>query len=394
VRDEYAIPPLRDLSGDRLAMRKRHLVAEIAHRSQPRRVPTRAVVVLAAAFVLVVVGTATAFAVRSLILSISSAIEGSPVWSPDGKRIAYIVSSDGRDDLYVMNADGSAQRQLIGNADSAAWSPDGRKLAFVRHFGVPYRSKIYGGSDVYVADAGGGGLRKLPHTAWSSFVWLPDGRLAIAKAMGCPPCSGNNELWVMNADGSGRRLVASGFPLGRFDWSPDGQSIVFERFDQRDRRDHIYVMAADGSGRRWLADGTRPLWSPRGEVITFLADRTDALWRINADGSGRRKLTGTAGVYAVNGSQGYSWSPDGRKIVFTASRFPVDMRDTEVYVMNADGSGQRNLTRHHGADDLAAWSPDGRKIAFTSDRSGTWEIHVMNADGSGQRNLSRPGGTG
>ena len=67
----------------------------------------------------------------------------------------------------------------------------------------------------------------------------------------------------------------------------------------------------------------------------------------------------------------------------------------EVYVMNADGSGKRNLTRNPGNDGPrgwgANWSPDGRKITFVSDRDGAYEVYVMNADGSGQRRLTHRG---
>ena len=57
--------------------------------------------------------------------------------------------------------------------------------------------------------------------------------------------------------------------------------------------------------------------------------------------------------------------------------------------MNANGSGQRNLTRNPAYDANPTWSPDGRKIAFVSNRDGSYQVHVMNADGSGQRRLAQ-----
>jgi TolB protein len=62
--------------------------------------------------------------------------------------------------------------------------------------------------------------------------------------------------------------------------------------------------------------------------------------------------------------------------------------------MNADGSGQRNLTRNPAYDADPAWSPDGRKLAFVSNRGGRYEVYVMNADGSGQRMLMQRGASG
>ena len=104
---------------------------------------------------------------------------------------------------------------------------------------------------------------------------------------------------------------------------------------------------------------------------------------MNADGSGQRRLTRDP---ARDG--GPDWSLDGRQIVFSR-----EWKDghREIYVMNADGSRQRSLTRSRSSFG-PAWSPDGRKIVFFSDRAGNDEIYIMNADGSEQRRLTRDPG--
>src|SRR6187455_2192730 len=80
-----------------------------------------------------------------------------------------------------------------------------------------------------------------------------------------------------------------------------------------------------------------------------------------------------------------AWSPDGRKLAFVSERDG----NAEIYVMNADGSEQENLTRQPSSDSHPSWSRDGRKLAFVSRRDGNAEIYVMNADGSGLSNLTR-----
>ena len=82
--------------------------------------------------------------------------------------------------------------------------------------------------------------------------------------------------------------------------------------------------------------------------------------------------------------QAPAWSPDGRKIAFASERDG----NSEIDLMNADGSGQWNLTRNLAYDGDPAWSPGGQKITFVSNRDGRYEVYVMNADGSGQRRLT------
>jgi Tol biopolymer transport system component len=333
-----------------------------------------------------------------------------PAWSRDGRTIVFVSWRDGNGEVYAMNPDGSSPRNLTQHPAKdirPAWSPDGRTIAFA--------SRRDGNSELYVMNADGSGKRNLTRDRASDDypTWSPDGRKIAflrgrlqSRTMDVSTwhpqpanCSGSPrrcvfrwysyQLYVMNADGSGlRRLTRNTVGTYRLVWSPDGRTIYFGR----------YLVSTDGSGARRLPYiPLSVVWSPDGRRIAFVGNRSgnrlpgqlgpcckanSDIYVMNADGSGSRRLTHSA-AYDVEPA----WSPDGRKIAFQSTKRIGGNR--EIYVMNADGSGKRNLTRHPARDVRPSWSPDGRRIAFVSDRDGRLEAHVMNADGSGQRSLAQ-----
>jgi hypothetical protein len=143
-------------------------------------------------------------------------------------------------------------------------------------------------------------------------------------------------------------------------------------------------MNADGSNQINLTNSRTeegPAFSPDGSKIAFVSSRNGnfEIYVMNADGSGQTRLTNNPA-----NDIDPSFSPDGSKIAFVSRRDG----NFEIYVMNADGSGQTRLTNNPGFDSAPSFSPDGSKIAFLSNRDGNLEIYVMNADGSGQTRLT------
>ncbi len=184
----------------------------------------------------------------------------------------------------------------------------------------------------------------------------------------------------MQANGTRQQQVTHLGGVATFpDFAPDGTNIAFGGARPGDADMDIFVVNADGSGLVRLTtapgDDQYPAWSPDGRSIVFVSTRTGSgqVWLMNADGSNQRQLT----FDTSDKDQVPDWKPDGTQIAYECA--------PAICVMNADGSDQRQLTTPSGQEDDfgPAWSPDGRQIAFVRFRNDAdRNVYIMNADGS------------
>jgi TolB protein len=267
---------------------------------------------------------------------------------------------------------------FAGSAGAQAASPGANgKLAFA--------SNRSGQNEIYVANADGSGRVALG-AAGSAPQWSPDGsRIAFGSNR-----DGNAEIYVMNGDGSGQtRLTFNSTYDSRPQWTADGTRLIFTRIV--DGNWEIFRMNADGSDQVDLTNDPAVDWSqatsPHGKRIAFTREENGVghLFVMTEDGNGLQRLTNTSGYDAYP-----SFSPRGNQLLFQRDQ----AGSSDLWVVGANG-GETQLT-HKGASEYiinGSWSPDGAKIVYTSCALVTFsacKLHVMNADGSGDVEISTP----
>ncbi len=294
-------------------------------------------------------------------------------WSPDGKRLVFQSTRDGRDcdQIYIMNADGSGVRMVStgkGRTTCGYFLPDNKTFVYAStHLGgagcppPPDRSKgyvwpVYPTYDLFVATDSGQILRQLTkepgYDAEVTVNWKD--RKLVYTSM----ASGDLDLWSMNLDGSNKKQLTHevGYDGGGV-FSRDGKKLVW-------RGNHPKTPEALEAYKKLLADNlTTPM-----KMELYLAD---------ADGKNVKQLTNYGCA-----SFAPTFSPDGRKILFSSNKNRCDSREFELFLMDTDGNNVEQVTSFGGFTAFPEFSPDGKQIVFISDRNAKqrYEFNVFVAD--------------
>ena len=301
-------------------------------------------------------------------------LRANPVsFSPDGRQFCFIRFTPGNEAaLMIAGADGAGERKLLAHSSTGtirftAWSPDGKRIAYAAEDYATNQSTVF---EAQVAD---GAARPLTERRWlriNGLSWLPDGSGLLLLAP--PGHEFVNQVWQLSyPDGEARRLTND---LNDYEWmslTADSKTLAVVNVKEEA---NIWIAPADDVSRaRPVTSDTGVLelglaWTPDGRVVYHSeAGGNDDIWIMNADGTGRKQLTSDARV-----NQGPAVSPDGSHIVFLSDR----TGSPHLWRMNLDGSDQRQLTDGPGGEQTPQFSPDGRWLVYrtTLGRPTVWRM--------------------
>ena len=292
-------------------------------------------------------------------------------FSHDGKRIIFQSTREGRscDQQFVMNVDGSNVRRVStgsGKTTCGYFFAGDQKIFFASTHAVDTTCPP----------------RPDPS---KGYVWRLD----------------PYDIYTANADGSSlTRLTSYGVYTAEGTLSPDGKTIVFTSLKDGDL--DIYTMGADGSNVRRLTNSPGydggAFFSPDGNHIVYRAwhPRDTALanyrellnqrlvrpnrmeiWIMDADGSNQHQITNLGGANFAP-----YYTPDGKRIIFSSNYKNPRSRNFDLYLVNLDGTGLEQVTTHPEFDGFPMFSPDGKQLVWAANRSGAsvGELNIYIAD--------------
>lgn len=313
----------------------------------------------------------------------------SPRISPDGEQIIYTRRfrdpvEDGWDsELWIMNADGTRHRFLT-EGSSPRWSPDGGRIAYLAE-GKPEGTQVFvRWMDQEGAESQVTRLEESP----SNIRWSPDGERIAFQARVPEPLDPMFAIDMPDRP-AGAEWADDPHVEDRINYSADGVGFL-PRGHQ-----HLFVVSAEGGSPRQVTHGdwdhTSPEWTPDGQRLVFHSLREEDAYRarrqrevydVDVESGEIRQLTDISGPHGNPAP-----SPDGRHIAFTGHDFTEDtFYENELYVMDADGGGVRELAAElDRAPRSAQWAPDNTGVYFTAEKDGHRHVFFAPLEGGYQQ---------
>jgi len=380
------------------------------------------------------------FGAEPLRLTEDPGDEAFPVWSPDGREIAFVRLDESRGAIYVVPSLGGRVRKLtdlvgfVSEYPNLSWSPDGRSLAFSEQTAESQPARIVALS---LETLGKETLTSPPEGIGGDFSpeFSPDGR-QIAFVRRESSTWGITDVWVQTvSDSEARPLTSDRYrACAGLAWTQDGEELVFSTdpwgpgrvlqvgvtggdaepvlgvgvssaYASIQGNRMVHRQATNVPANIWRIPGPKssatdrtpemflsssaidlqPVVSPDGTQVAFTSARSGSMniWVAEDDGSRPRQLIGFE-----SGSGTPAWSPDGLQIAFDS----FETGSFDIWIMDAEGGVPRQLTFEPSEDGTPSWSSDGRWLYFHSDRSGDSQIWKIPADGGEALQVTQGGG--
>jgi len=318
------------------------------------------------------------------------------IFSPDGDFVYYVATDRNSisSNLYSIDVLGGSARKLISNVTSAVTlSPDGQSVAFIRNMAD------VGEDVVIVADVTGSNerkiaARKLPNF-FGSVTWSPKGNSIVCAAGSFVPSYNTYLIEIRLDDPKEKQISSRNWPsMGDIAWVPDSSGLVFTASDPdssgSDSQQVWYVRYPEGEARRITNNDLNSyrgvsVTSDSKRLVTLQSASTCNLWVAN--NSDWNQPTQVTTGSRLDGRNGVAFMTDGQ-VVYSASAGG----NMDLWVMNADGSNQRQLTANSRNNTQPVVTRDGRYVVFSSDRSGTSNIWRVDQDGTNPRQLTSGSG--
>jgi serine/threonine protein kinase len=313
-------------------------------------------------------------------------IFGQSTFSPDGNYIYYLSAERGRVPvLYQVPVLGGTSKKLLENVSRISFSPDGKRFAFERR----YASE--GEDAVIVVNADGTGeqklaVRKNPDFFLAGTAWSPDGQIIACVVGGFTGGYYRSIAVIKVSDGSQKILTSHKWnDVERPAWLPDGSGVVATAQERLGDQYQLWQISYPEGDARTLTNDLSDyhlvsLSADASALVTVVSDTTSNIWLVpNGEWSNGRQLTSSK----TNGISSIALLGSGRIIYQSRTGGNPDL-----WIMDADGRNQKQLTDDAYSERSASGTPDGRYIVFDSARSGTLQIWRMDIDGSNAKLLT------